>query len=116
MKKNTNPVGKELSISKAVFNPPATIIIWDDGTKTVVKCGKNDVYDQEKGIAMAICKKVFGNNGNYHSIFKKWLPKTELHDCCNCKYQCKQWQAYVLRNLASIPSITKKQFGVDTST
>lgn len=113
MKKNTNPVGKELSISKVVFNPPATIIIWDDGTKTIVKCGKNDVYDQEKGIAMAICKKVFGNNGNYHSIFKKWLTKTELHDCCNCKYQYKHmykdpYYGYGVRFMSSDPKKTLK--------
>lgn len=74
-------VAKEARITNVIFNPPATIIIWDDGTKTVVKCGDNDIYDPEKGMAMAICKKTFGNKGNYCNIFKKWLPKEEKRQC-----------------------------------
>ena len=27
-----------LNVSKIIFNPPATIVFWEDGTKTVVKC------------------------------------------------------------------------------
>ena len=63
------------SISKVIHNKPATIILWTDGTKTVVKCGDNDVYDPEKGIAMCIVKKVLGNKGNYYNTIKKWLPE-----------------------------------------
>lgn len=59
-------------ISDVIFNRPATIIKWTDGTKTVVKCGSDDVYDKEKGFAMALLKKIFGNNGNYNEIFKRW--------------------------------------------
>ena len=77
-------------IKHVIFNPPATIIIWDDGTKTVVKCGDNDIYDPEKGMATAICKKTFGNKGNYYNVFKKWLPKEEeKHQCSNCKHHNK---------------------------
>ena len=61
-------------ISKVIFNPPATIVIWSDKTKTVVKCDEKESFDPEKGLAMAICKKVFNNQGNYYNIFKKWLP------------------------------------------
>jgi hypothetical protein len=43
-----------------IYNDPATIIFWIDGTKTVVKCDGEE-YDPEKGFAMAVCKKVFGN-------------------------------------------------------
>lgn len=66
-----------LEIKKVVFNDPATIVLWKDGTKTVVKCGPNDIYDPEKGLAMAISKKALGNKGNYLNTFKKWLPKEE---------------------------------------
>lgn len=65
-------------IEKVIFNPPATIVIWKDGIKTVVKCGKDDVFDPEKGMAMAICKRFFGNKGNYCNEFKKWLPNFEV--------------------------------------
>lgn len=64
-----------MSIKKVIFNPPATIVLWNDGTKTVVKCGENDIFDPEKGMAMAIAKKALGNRGNYYEIFKKWVPE-----------------------------------------
>ena len=64
-------------IKNVIFNDPATIILWNDGSKTVVKCGEGEVYDPEKGLAMAISKKVLGNKGNYYETFKKWLPEKE---------------------------------------
>ena len=63
-----------LNIEKVIFNDPATIVIWKDGTKTVVKAS-NEPFDPEKGLAMAIVKKAFGNKGNYFNIFKKWIPE-----------------------------------------
>lgn len=65
-----------MGIVNVIFNDPATIIIWADGTKTVVK-SKGEDYDKEKGFAMAIAKKALGNLGNYYETFKKWLPKNE---------------------------------------
>lgn len=64
-------------IKKVIFNYPATIVIWRDGSKTVVKCQDGDIYDPEKGLAMAISKKALGNKGNYCNEFKKWLPEDE---------------------------------------
>ena len=64
---------KKLEILRVVFNGPATIVFWSDKTKTVVKCGKRDKFDPEKGLAMAIVKKMFGNKGNYYNIIKKSL-------------------------------------------
>lgn len=62
-------------IKKVIFNDPATIIIWKDGKKTVVKAGEGEEYDPEKGLAMAIAKYALGNEGNYYETFKKWLPE-----------------------------------------
>lgn len=64
------------NIKDVIFSYPATIILWKDGTKTIVKAGKDEKYDPEKGFAMAICKKVFGNGGNYHGVFKEYVPVT----------------------------------------
>ena len=61
------------AIKDVIFNPPATIIIWEDKTKTVVKCGENDIYDPEKGMAMAISRKALGDRGSYYNVFEKWL-------------------------------------------
>ena len=63
-------------IEKVIFNDPATIVFWKDGTKTVVKAS-NEEFDPEKGLAMAIAKKALGNNGNYFNEFKKWLTEEE---------------------------------------
>ena len=65
-----------MNIKKVIFNNPATIVFWTDGSKTVVKA-HNDDYDPEKGLAMAIAKKALGNEGNYYNVFKKWLPNED---------------------------------------
>ena len=61
-------------IKEVIFNNPATIVIWSDGTKTVVKCQEGDTYSEELGLAMCISKKYLGNKGNFNKIFKKWIP------------------------------------------
>lgn len=63
-----------MSIKNVYFNDPVTVVMWNDGTKTIVRCSENDFYDPEKGLAMAIIKKVYGNDNKFHKIFKKWLP------------------------------------------
>ena len=67
-------------IKNVIFNDPATIVFWEDGTKTVVKCQDGDEFDPEKGLAMAIAKKAYGNKGSYCNKLKKWLPKEEQVD------------------------------------
>lgn len=65
------------AIKNVIFNDPATIVFWVDGTKTVVKAQDGDIFDPEKGLTMAITKKALGNKGNYCNELKKWLPKEE---------------------------------------
>ena len=65
-----NPISR---IEKVIFNAPATIIIWNDGTKTVVKCQEGDIYDKEKGFAMCITKKFFGNKSKFNNVMKEWV-------------------------------------------
>ena len=62
------------SIKKVIFNNPATIVIWNDGTKTTVKCSERDEYSEEVGLAMCISKKALGNKGNFNEVFKKHIP------------------------------------------
>lgn len=63
-----------IMIEKVLFNNPATIVWWEDGTKTVVKAD-SETFDPEKGLAMAIAKKYLGNKGNYWNEFKKWIKE-----------------------------------------
>lgn len=62
-------------IKKVIFNDPATIVLWNDGTKTVVKCQEGDTYDKEKGLALCIAKKALGNKSNFNNEFKRWLEE-----------------------------------------
>ena len=66
-------------IKNVIFSGPCTIVQWTDGDKTIVRC-ENEDFDKEKGLAMAIVKKLFGTNeskSNYNDIFKKWIPEEE---------------------------------------
>ena len=61
---------------KVIFNDPATIVFWKDGTKTVVKA-VYEPFDKEKGLAMAIAKKALGNKGEYFNVFKKFISESD---------------------------------------
>lgn len=78
---NQNPnllINLNLRIKKVIFNDPATIILWTDGTKTVVKCSEDDYYDPEKGMAMAVCKKIMGST--FRKTFNEFLPEEKEED------------------------------------
>lgn len=64
--------------TKIIFNGPATIVFWDDGTKTVVKCTEREPFDCEKGVALCYMKKLLGNDNSFHHIFKKFIPNSTL--------------------------------------
>lgn len=64
------------AIKRVIFNPPATIVYWADCTKTVVKCSEKDVFDPEKGLAMAVAKRCGGNNGSYYKEIRHWVEKS----------------------------------------
>ena len=73
-KQSTN---RRVKIKDVIFSDPATVVFWSDGTKTVVKTRGGEKYDKEKGLAMAIVKKITGNTGNYYNIFKEWCGNEE---------------------------------------
>ena len=119
------------SIKKIIFNDPATIIIWGNGDKTIVKCGEGETYDPEKGMAMAIAKHFLGDKGNYYETFKKWLPKehetvkesksnTErfisIRDFCN-RYNITKNKAYRMIKAGDIYAIKneKGHWMIDTT-
>lgn len=69
---------EKAAIKNVIFSGPATIVIWSDGDKTIVK--KSDCeaeMDKEKGLAMAIIKKAYkdaGKEGSYfRRIFGAWI-------------------------------------------
>lgn len=79
-KKEARAAMSTASIKNVIFAPPATIVYWSDGSKTVVKCSEKDVFDPEKGLAMAIAKRCGGNKGSYYKEIQSWVEK------CGKKY------------------------------
>lgn len=71
------PEHQQYEPMKVIFNKPATIVYWLDGSKTVVKAQNDEPFDPEKGLAMAIAKKALGNEGNYFNHIKKWTEDVE---------------------------------------
>lgn len=63
-------------INKVIYNNRATIVFWDDGTKTVSKCSDNDIYSKSSGLAMAVLKK-FVRSVEIKQLFEDWLPNAE---------------------------------------
>jgi len=59
-------------IKRVIHSDPATIVYWNDNSKTVVKAQNGEPYDKEKGLSMCIIKKLCDNKGNFNEVFKKW--------------------------------------------
>lgn len=72
---NFDEPANPFDIKKVHFNDPATVVLWADGTKTVVKCGEEDIYDPQTGLLMCIAKKAYGNNGKFNDILREWVPE-----------------------------------------
>lgn len=68
MKSSMNMAPKEV-----IFAPPATIVYWQDGSRTVVKCSEEDEFSEEMGFVLCFTKKIFGNNGSYNNYINDAL-------------------------------------------
>lgn len=70
--------GAKSMIADVIFNDPATIVMWADGAKTVVRCQEGDTYDKRTGLLLCIAKRSFGNGGVYNDILNKYAPEEPL--------------------------------------
>ena len=79
-------VGKnKFDYDKIIFNGPATIIIWKDGSKTIAKASEDEFdFDPEKGVAICFMKKMLGHTEtnkilrNAHKQYEKDTNKKIL--------------------------------------
>lgn len=60
-------------IECVIVNGPATIVFWDDGTKTVVKLAEGERWSPEVALCFALAKKVWGSNSQIHKLAKKHI-------------------------------------------
>lgn len=69
---------KFITLDHVIFDGPATIVFWSDGSKTIVKCTDGDVYAYDVGIAMATLKKIFGDQyGAYRHDVRNAIKEAE---------------------------------------
>ena len=62
-----------LEVKRIIFNPPATVIIWKNDTKTVVKCAEDDEFNPEIGVAMCYIKKIYGSRHAFSKMVEKYI-------------------------------------------
>ena len=65
------------AIKRVVYNEPATIMFFDDGTKTVCKAEPGDKYNPEYGFMMCLLKKLC-NSDDLFDALDHWVPKENL--------------------------------------
>lgn len=101
-------------IQKVIFNNPATIILWTDGTKTVVKCQPGDIYDKEKGFAMAYLKKLLGNDNTFNKEINKWVDEENAWDMVTKKHiveDIEAARAYYKMLMSPVKSVASEDLG-----
>lgn len=65
--------GNVTYIREVIYNDPAVVAIWNDGTKTVSKCDYGDNFNPEFGLILCVLKKVIGNE-QVAKLLMNWIP------------------------------------------
>ena len=63
--------GRSVYIVRVIYNNPATIVFWSDGTKTVGKCSEKDTYSMETGLILCVLKKIIGTR-EVKALLQEW--------------------------------------------
>ena len=61
--------------TKIIYNGPATIVFWADGTKTIVKKSKKEKDNKYNAFCAALAKKIYGTNSNVNRIVKSGIEE-----------------------------------------
>lgn len=59
-----------MQVDKIIYSGPKTIILWHDGTKSIVSCSEDDHYDYCAGFCAVVTQKVFGTNSQIRKLLK----------------------------------------------
>lgn len=71
--------GLKIYITKVLYNNPATIVFWSDGTQTRNICPKDTLYNPDAGLAFCMLKKLMGND-EMAKLFNDWELKDYHND------------------------------------
>lgn len=96
-------MGSIPEIKKVIVNGPATVILWNDDTKTVAKCSPKESFDFEKGVAIAIAKR-FVSGDELKELFKS--AEEQCYEFYFEEFQ--EWVDKFLRGLTAFSEELKK--------
>lgn len=68
-----------LGIEKVIHNGPCTIVFFNDGVKTMVRCAEGDTYDEELGVFLCLAKRLFGKGyaAQIQPYIKRWNESSQ---------------------------------------
>lgn len=66
-----NPLMVLPDVKMIRHNGRATIVFWEDGTKTVVRCGDGEAMNDYTAFTAAVCKKLFGSTTKVQKIVRE---------------------------------------------
>lgn len=101
-------VNKTTNIDRVIFNDPATIVFWKDGTKTVVKCHPEDTFDEEIGFMCCYLKRILSSKEytkfcgylndiweqKNNRLYREALEKKMAEKVKARKHECKCGESY----------------------
>ena len=64
--------GKDVYITKVIYNKPVVVVFWSDGIKTRSTCDKEDVWNPEFGLTLCIMKR-FLSNKQLNMLYRDWF-------------------------------------------
>lgn len=74
-------------VKRIIYNDPATIVFWNDGTKTVVKRGPAETFNKYTAFCAALAKKMYGNNSRVNKIVNEGEDQTSKNHTKNLAEQ-----------------------------
>ena len=57
--------------TKVIYNGNKTIVLWDDGDKTIVSCGDDEEFDNYTGFLAALAKKLYGSTSRAKKMVRR---------------------------------------------
>lgn len=108
------------TVEKIVYNGPATIVFWKDGTKTVIKCHEGDQFDEVTGFLLCCLRKMLTQN-SYSELCevldRVYASKAERITNENKVCECEKANTFHLRSRFDILeeeiAKLKKEVGID---
>lgn len=70
---------EKVYLTKVLYNNPATVVFWSDGTTTKNVCPPDTLYNPDAGLAFCMLRKFMGND-NVAKLFNDWELKDYKND------------------------------------